>query len=333
MKALLFERQSLEALEVKDVEKPKLNNDSVLIRVKMAGVNPIDYKTVTAIPHITPMPHIPGAEFAGEVAEVGSSVSNVSVGDRVTVYNRRFDGVCRMCKVGMEQLCTGGYIIGVGSNGGFAEYAVVDAKNVFKIGDEVNWELAASLPVSALTAYHAINEAGLSKGETAVILGASGNTGLFAVQFAKAKGAEVIAVSRKNWVGDFGPDHVVPDYSSAIERVKELTGGAMANVVLNSLGERFWDLGIGMLGYCGRMVGFGTLSGNKVSMDFNGIYSKQIRVIGSTGGTIKEFKELVSKASDYRTKVWKRMRLEEGSKALAELDSNDRDGRIILEIS
>ena len=332
MKALVFDKQGLDAIAVKDVEKPKPGNGMVLVKVKLAGVNPIDYKAVTAIPHVAPMPHIPGAEFAGEIEEIGEGVSNVKVGDRITVYNRRFDGVCRMCKSGNEQLCIGGYILGVGSNGGFAEYAVVDAKNAFKIQDDVGWELAASLPVSALTAYHAINESALSKDETAVILGASGNTGQFAVQFAKAKGAKVLAISRKGWVREFGADDVIADYTSAVDAVGKATGGAMADVVMNSLGEKFWDVGIGMLGYRGRLVGFGTLSGNKVSLDFNQMYSKQTKVIGSTGGTLSEFGELVSNASRYRAKIWRKMKLEDGKEALEALDSKDRDGRILLDI-
>ena len=160
MKAAIFEKQGLENISVQDVEVPKVGPGTVLVKVRMAGVNPIDFKAVASIPHVSPIPHIPGAEFAGEIEGVGSGVSGLAKGDRVTVYNRHFDGTCRMCRSGNQQLCVAGYIIGVGSNGGFAEYAVVDAKNAFKIPDGLGWEMAASLPVSALTAYHAIAESG-----------------------------------------------------------------------------------------------------------------------------------------------------------------------------
>lgn len=331
MKAVVFEKQGLENLSVRDVEIPKVGPGTVLIRIRMAGVNPIDFKAVTLIPHVSPVPHIPGAEFAGEIEEVGSGVSGLAKGDRVAVYNRHFDGTCRMCRSGNQQLCVSGYIIGVGSNGGFAEYAVVDAKNAFRIPDGLGWEMAASLPVSALTAYHAIAESGLKAGETAVILGASGNTGLFALQFARELGAKVVGISRKNWVGEFGAERVF-DSASAVEKLKDFTGGEMADVVLNSLGEKFWDMGIKMLGYKGRMVGFGTLSGNMVKIDFNEMYSKQTRIIGSTGGTIDEFGKLVSNAAAYKLKVWKKVVLEDLESAIESLESPEREGRLLVEM-
>ena len=331
MKAVVFEKQGLENLSVRDVEIPKVGPGTVLVRIRMAGVNPIDFKAVTSIPHVSPVPHIPGAEFAGEIEEVGSGVSGLAKGDRVTVYNRHFDGTCRMCRSRNQQLCVSGYIIGVGSNGGFAEYAVVDAKNAFRIPDGLGWEMAASLPVSALTAYHAIAESRLKAGETAVILGASGNTGLFALQFAHEIGSRTIGISRKNWIKEFGAEMVF-DSASAVEKLKEFTGGEMADVVLNSLGEKFWDMGIKMLGYGGRMVGFGTLSGNMVGIDFNEMYSKQTRIIGSTGGTIDEFGELVSNAAAYKLRVWKKVGLEEVKSALESLESPEREGRLLVEM-
>ena len=331
MKAAIFEKQGLENISVQDVEVPKVGPGTVLVKVRMAGVNPIDFKAVASIPHVSPIPHIPGAEFAGEIEGVGSGVSGLAKGDRVTVYNRHFDGTCRMCRSGNQQLCVAGYIIGVGSNGGFAEYAVVDAKNAFKIPDGLGWEMAASLPVSALTAYHAIAESGLKEGETAVILGASGNTGLFALQFAQEIGAKAIAISRKDWVRDFGAEKVF-DSASAVEKLREFTGGEMADVVLNSLGEKFWDAGIKMLGYGGRMVGFGTLSGNMVQIDFNEMYSKQTRIIGSTGGTIEEFGRLVSNAASYKLKVWKKVGLGEVKSALESLEAPEREGRLLVDM-
>jgi NADPH:quinone reductase-like Zn-dependent oxidoreductase len=74
----------------------------------------------------------------------------------------------------------------------------------FKIPDEIDWELAASLPVTTLTPYHALEQAALKINEFLLIFGASGSTGMMATQFAKKMGAKVIAVSRQNWVKEFG---------------------------------------------------------------------------------------------------------------------------------
>ncbi|MEM0154266.1 MAG: alcohol dehydrogenase catalytic domain-containing protein [Methanothrix sp.] len=332
MKALIFTKQGTENVRVADVEKPEPKTGEVLIKLEMAGINPIDNMVINAIPGIKPMPHIAGAEFAGTVESVGTSVKSVKPGDRVTVFNRYFDGTCDMCSKGMEMLCRNGYIIGVMSNGGFAEYITVNEKNAVVIPDGTSWEMAASLPVAALTSYHAVNRAGLKNGEIAVILGASGNTGMFALQFAKEHGAKVIAVSRKQSMTDFGADETVSS-ENAVEKIREMTNGKMADFVLNSLGEKFWNEGFSMMGSNSRLATFGTLTGPQVSLDLSGIYSKHATIMGSTGGPMHEFKELVSKSASYKLKVWKKFKLEEGQAAIRALSSSERDGRIMLQIS
>src|ERR1044071_4220514 len=89
MRAAIFERQGLEYLNIKeDVEQPTIRDHDVLIKVKSAGVNPIDYITVSDIPGIKPLPHIPGAEVTGIIEKVGNHVADLKEGDQVVVYNR-----------------------------------------------------------------------------------------------------------------------------------------------------------------------------------------------------------------------------------------------------
>ncbi|MGC2575837.1 MAG: alcohol dehydrogenase catalytic domain-containing protein, partial [Candidatus Nitrosopolaris sp.] len=236
MKAAIFEKPGLENLKINhDVELPKITDHDVLIRVKMAGVDPVDHITVTT-QEIKPLPHIPGAETSGVVEEVGQHVMSLKRGDRVIVHNKVFDGICDMCMGGDEMLCRNGGLIGVATNGGFAEFMAVPEKNLFKIPDEMQWELAASIPVTTLTPYHALKQAALKIDESLVIFGASGNTGMMATQFGKKMGAKVIAVSKDNWIKDFGADYIITEYDRVAEKVKDLTQGKMAHVVLNSLG-------------------------------------------------------------------------------------------------
>ena len=103
-----------------------------------------------------------------------------------------------MCLNGYEMLCRSGGIIGIMTNGGFAEYIAVPEKNVFKIPNDIVWELAASLPVTSIAPYHALKEAALKVNESLLVFGASGNTGMMAVQFGKKMGAKVIAVFKDN---------------------------------------------------------------------------------------------------------------------------------------
>ena len=336
MRAAVFDKPGIENLKVMDnVEKPKLANpDNVLIKVKVAGLNPIDNVVVSgSIPTVRPIPHIPGAEVSGIVDEIGSEVSRLKKGDRVVIHNKVFDGICDMCLSGLDMICRNGGLISVITNGGFAEYIVVPRRNVFKIPDDMDWDLAASLPVTALTPFHALNEARMKINEFLLVFGATGNTGMIATQLGKRMGARVIAVSKEEWVRDFGADYIIRDYDRIVEQVREITSGKMADVVLNSLGVKTWDSSFESTGINGRLVSFGGLTGADVKLNIQSLYSRQIKLIGSTGGTRKELRDLIDNHDKLQLKKWKRFDLDNVQEALHALFSKERSGRIFLDIS
>lgn len=336
MRAAVFDKPGIENLKVMDnVEKPKLANpDNVLIKVKVAGLNPIDNVVVSgSIPTVRPIPHIPGAEVSGIVDEIGSEGSRLKKGDRVVIHNKVFDGICDMCLSGLDMICRNGGLISVITNGGFAEYIVVPQRNVFKIPDDMDWDLAASLPVTALTPFHALNEARMKINEFLLVFGATGNTGMIATQLGKRMGARVIAVSKEEWVRDFGADYIIRDYDRIVEQVREITSGKMADVVLNSLGVKTWDSSFESTGINGRLVSFGGLTGADVKLNIQSLYSRQIKLIGSTGGTRKELRDLIDNHDKLQLKKWKRFDLDNVQEALHALFSKERSGRIFLDIS
>ena len=335
MRAAVFERQGLDNLNVKeDVQEPTITDYDVLIKVRAAGVNPIDYLTVSNIPGIKPFPHIPGVEVTGVIEKVGNHVTTLKEGDKVVVYNIIFDGTCDMCLNGYEMLCKNAGILGVITNGGYADYISASEKNVFKIPDNVQWDVAASLATTTKTPYHALREASLKLNEFLVIFGASGNTGMMATQFGKKMGAKVIAVSKDNWIKtDFGADYIISDYGKIVEQVKDITQGKMADVVLNSLGVNTWENSFSCVGANGRLVTFGGLTGADVKLNVQSLYRKQIKLIGSNGSTRKEFREVIDMSKELKVRVWKRFKLEDAKEALQALFAKERDGRILLDIN
>ncbi|TLX82678.1 MAG: zinc-binding dehydrogenase [Thaumarchaeota archaeon] len=334
MRAAVFEKQGLDNLNVKDVQQPTIADYDVLIKVRAAGVNPIDYLTVSNIPGIKPLPHIPGVEVTGVIEKVGNHVTTLKEGDKVVVYNVIFDGTCDMCLNGYEMLCRNAGILGVITNGGFADYISASEKNVFKIPDNLQWDVAASLATTTKTPYHALREASLKLNEFLVIFGASGNTGMMAVQFGKKMGAKVIAVSKDNWIKtDFGADYIISDYDKVVEQVKDITQGKMADVVLNSLGANTWENSFSCVGANGRLVTFGGLTGADVKLNVQSLYRKQIKLIGSNGSTRKEFREVIDMSKELKVRVWKRFKLEDAKEALQALFAKERDGRILLDIN
>jgi NADPH:quinone reductase-like Zn-dependent oxidoreductase len=342
VKAAIFENPGLENLRVMDnIKEPQVTGHDVLIKVKVAGINPIDNFVVSgALPKLIPLPnHIPGAEISGVVEEVGSHVNGntLRTGDRVIVHNKIFDGTCDMCLNGLDMICRNGGLISVITNGGFAEYISVSERNVFKIPDNLDWDTAASLPVTSLTPYHALKEASLKINEYLLVFGASGSTGMIAVQLAKKMGAKVIAISKHDWVKytEFGgADYVINDYGKVVDQVKDITQGKMADVVLNSLGIETWDSSYASIGINGRWVTFGTLSGPDIKLNLQSLYTKQIKLVGSTGGTRRELQDIIDMAAnkELKVKVWKKFKLDNVKEAIESLSAKERDGRILLEI-
>ncbi|AET33308.1 alcohol dehydrogenase catalytic domain-containing protein [Pyrobaculum ferrireducens] len=331
MKAAVFSTPGLENLSIQDVEAPRPGPGEVLIKVRHAGANPLDYNVVTGAVKATPMPHIPGSEFAGVVEEVGPGVEGLQRGDAVVVYNRLYCGHCRHCLAGWTQMCesTGGALIGVATQGGYAEYAVVPARNVEKTRAELRE--AATLPIGGLTAWNMAYRAGISPGERVAVVGATGNVGVYAVQFAKLLGGEVYAVTRRKDMSapvlkSIGADYVVtPD---------EAREAAPFDVVLDPTGAGNWELSYSLLGRMGRYVTAGALTGAEVKLDLRRLYGMQISVIGSTGGRRGDFKLVVRLLESGRIKavIYKTYGLAEARRALEELRSGDRVGKVLVAI-
>lgn len=334
MKAVIFEKPGLDNLKVGDnVEKPKITDHDVLIRVKTVGVNPIDHFAVSGAREVKPLPHIPGVEISGIIEKIGDHVEDsLKEGDKVVIHSKVFDGTCDLCLDGLDMLCRNGGIIGIVTNGGFAEYIAVPGKNVFKIPHDMDWDLAASLPVTALTPYHALNDASLQVNESLLVFGASGNTGMMAIQFAKKIGAKVIAVSKNKKVKDIGADYIITDYDKVVEQVKDITQGKMADVVLNSVGVQAWQSSFDSVGVNGRLVTFGGLTGADVKLNVQSLYLRQVKLIGSTGGTRKQLKDILGISNELKIKVWRRFRLEETKEALQALFAKERDGRVLIDV-
>jgi len=185
-----------EALRYEDAPRPDPGPGEVLIRVHAAGVNPVDVAVRAGFfkERIKyPLPMIPGWDVSGVVEATGAGVSRLKVGDEV--YSRP----------------------DISRNGSYAEYMVAKESEVARKPKSIDHVHAAAIPLAALTAWQALFDAGkLSAGQTALIHGAAGGVGSFAVQFAKLKGARVIAIAsarNHDYLRSLGADQVI-DYNA-----------------------------------------------------------------------------------------------------------------------
>lgn len=314
-----------ENLKFVDMEKPQARHGEVLVRITKAGVNPIDYNLIHGkiVYNLAPVPHVPGSEAIGVVETDGTIFKK---GDQVMIYNRIFDGTCEMCRSHREHLCRNGGIWGVVSNGAYTEYVSLPERNLFRIPDNLNHEVAVSIPIGGLTSYRALMRAGAKPGDSILIYGASGNTGIFASQIASLMGLEVFGVSRKDWVRDYG--------CSTVFKTGEVPADFRADIVINSLGADFWKESVSHVATGGNIVSFGVLTGREASLDIAHLYTSEIGIIGSTGGSLEDLSRMLKLAEihDFKAPVATRMKLMQVGRAMDEFEKI-RDGRIILEVS
>jgi NADPH:quinone reductase-like Zn-dependent oxidoreductase len=185
-----------DGLELRDIEKPAISDDAVLVRVHAAAVGKGDWLTVRGLPYIARMRYglpkpkhpVPGFDVAGHIEAVGPNVAQLQPGDEVF-------GWC---------------------DGSFAEYASVPEGQLALKPGNLTFEQAAAVPISGFAALQALRDTGgVQPGQTVVIIGASGGVGSFAVQLAKAFGAEatgVCSTQSLDLVRSIGADHVI-DYT------------------------------------------------------------------------------------------------------------------------
>jgi NADPH:quinone reductase-like Zn-dependent oxidoreductase len=218
MQAIVQDRYgSAEVLEARDIDRPAIGDDEVLVRVRAASVHVGDWILMTGVPYVMrlgtglskPKNPVPGTDVAGMVEAVGAQVQSLRPGDEVFGW------------------CTGA----------FAEYAGAPEDQLLKKPANLTFEQAAAVGVSASTALQLLrDDANVQPGQKVLINGASGGVGTFAVQIAKAFGAEVTGVcSTKNLelVRSIGADHVI-DYTQEDFR----DGAERYDLILDNVGDR-----------------------------------------------------------------------------------------------
>lgn len=227
-------------IAVRERPRPEANAGQVVIAVERVGICGSDVPMVTGERAI-PLPHVPGHEFAGRVTEVGTDVSDVDVGDRVTAHIASGCGQCAYCRCGTPRLCTDIEEIGVTRDGAYAEYVAVDANSVYRFPNGMAVAAGASAdPVAS--AAHAVNQSALRAGDHLVVVG-PGPIGLYAVQLARAEGAETVVMlgtrERRNRIArEVGADATINVREEDVAaRVADAIGPEGADAVVEATGN------------------------------------------------------------------------------------------------
>ncbi len=289
-----------DVLEYTEHPDPDVGRDEVLVDVKATALNHMDVWVRRGLPHLDlDLPHIPGCDGAGVVAEVGPAVTRFEAGDRVALSAGMSCGACEFCRDGDPTLCVNFRIIGEHVDGVEAELAAIPEDNLVPVPDGVDWETAAAAPLVFQTAWRMlITRADLDAGESVLVLGASGGVGHAAVQIAAHAGAEVYATASTDaklaHAAELGADHTL-NYESEnfADAIREQTGGRGVDVVVDHVGAATWRDSLRSLVKGGRVVTCGATTGGSPETDINRIFWNQLEVVGSTMATPGEVDDVL----------------------------------------
>jgi NADPH2:quinone reductase len=262
--AILRSFGPIENVEPGMLPAPVPRDGEVLVEVQAAPVNYVDLVVISGTYQFLPaLPFVPGKGPAGRIVALGPNVTDLAIGQRV---------------------------LAMAEQGGYAGCVAVRADQCYPLPEAMSFVDAAAMSLAYDTAWFALRErARIQPGETALILGASGAVGSAAVQLAKAMGARVLAgISRPERAAQMlaaGADGVVdlsvPNLRDGLrEQVLALTGGGLADVVLDPLGGEVFDAALRAVAWCGRLVVIGFAGGGIPTLKANYLLVKNIEVSG-----------------------------------------------------
>jgi NADPH:quinone reductase-like Zn-dependent oxidoreductase len=341
MKAAYFaEHGGPEVLQYGDLPEPKLAPGWVLVRVRAAALNHADLFVRAGWPGLKlKLPHILGADGAGEVTAVGDGVTTWKPGQRVVINA----SVCleqdEFTRSGQENLCKHWELLGETLPGTYAEHVAVPAGNLLEVPDGFAFDKAAAAALVYLTAWHSLVKRGkLQAGETLLIVGASGGVNTACIQIGKHLGAQVIVVgsdaAKLKLAEDLGADKLIDrseeDWSKA---TYILTNKRGVDAVVDNVGSTF-PMSLRALRKGGRLLTVGNTGAPKFEIDNRYIFSKHLSILGSTMGSYADFAEVMALvyAGKLQPVIDRSYPLHEARTAHERMEAGGQMGKIILEV-
>ena len=327
-----------EVLQLQDVETPTPRDDQMLVRVAACGVCGHDVLNREGHFPDTHPPCVMGHEIAGIVEKVGPLVAGFKLGDRVALTQRISCGICPACRAGRDNLCRAGAgFYGEQISGGYGDHVIASPRNAVLLPEGIGLDVGAILSCALGTGFHALQRARLVAGDTVVITGASGGVGLHTVDIARLLGLRVIATTSSEHKAETlkaaGADHVIaaPDHQFH-KAVRELTGGAGADAVIEIAGAPTFASSIRSLAVGGRLVVVGNVRPGPVQLNPALAILKEIEVIGSAHATVSDLRHVVDLVARglLKPRIAARLPVTLASQAHAQLAASGAPGRLVL---
>ncbi len=287
-----------EPLRIRSVPVPAIAEDEVLVATHSCGICGTDLHILEGQAYMPKLPHILGHEPAGVVARIGRAAGGLKPGDRVIPYLFFNCGECYYCRVGRHQQCLRlSGILGVMCHGGFAEYFKAPARNLFRLPDNVPFDVGGLIVDAVITAVHAARRAGLYAGQNAVVLGVGG-VGLCLVQVLVNAGINVTAVDLVEaklelarrlgaaWTARFAAEQ-------ANDAIRDRAGADGIAAVFDCVGStQSLAATCRWVRSTGRVVVIGE-SGQPPAATSTEIAQRELEIIGSRNGTRQDLAEAI----------------------------------------
>jgi len=343
MKAVLFHQHGgPEVLEYAEFPTPEPKPGEVLIHLHAAALNRMDVMVRNGWPGLKlEMPHINGADGAGEVAALGEATDGFEVGDHVVINANLGCGQCEFCLAGKDNMCLNWHLLGETIRGTYAEYVALPAKQLYKLPKDFDAHKAAASALVFQTAWHSLVKRGhLKKNETVLIVGAGGGVNTASVQLAKYIGAQVVIVGadakKLEMAESIGAD-VLIDRSKEADWSKSVflaTNKRGVDVVVDNVGTTFMQ-SMRALRKGGRLLTVGNSGGPKFEIDNRYIFAKHLSIIGSTMSTLADFNDVMDLiiAGKLTPILDKTFPLKDAGVAQERLWKNENFGKITLDIA
>jgi NADPH:quinone reductase-like Zn-dependent oxidoreductase len=293
MRAVRFhEHGGPDVLRYEDAPDPSSVFGRAIVRVRACALNHLDLWERRGLDRVKlPLPHISGSDIAGAVVDSGTS--RLAPGTRVMLQPGLRCGRCAMCAVGRDNQCVEYDVLGLRSDGGYAELVSVPVENLIPIPDHIDDATAAAFPLTFLTAWHMlVARAEIARGDVVLVLAGGSGVGQAAIQLARHFGARVFATcapSKADRTRALGAeevfDHYGGDFSKEIRRV---TNGRGADIVVEHVGEATWERSVRSLATGGRLVTCGATTGAAAKIDLRHLFARQLSLLGCYMGRFAE---------------------------------------------
>ena len=327
-------------LELADVPSPPPPAEGeVQIRIKAVALNHLDLWGFRGMAFAKrQLPLVVGAEASGEIAAVGSGVTNFRTGDKVVMYGAKTCGHCPACKEGRDNLCENvAGIMGFHIDGFARDLINLPARLVIPVPAGVSLRDAACAPIAFGTTEHMLfDNAKLKAGETILVHAGGSGIGSVAIKMAKALGCTVITT-----VGDdakaekakaLGADHVINYKTDRFEGVtRKLTAKKGVDVVFEHVGGESFNASLLCLKRGGRLVTCGSTAGPTVTINLMQLFQQQYKILASFGATMRNIRDSLSKiAAGMAPIIDSEFALADFERGLARIESRQVFGKVIV---